>query len=86
MVTAAQLLEQLGAEYDPGMMNRLEWQNYVAGVSGQLNRMGYVVSDADMLRVSRRTTYCEAVFGTTLSQAVSYLKREFGRVLSEEDT
>ena len=50
---ASQLLEELSAEYDPGTMNRLEWQNYVAGVSEQLTRLGYVVSDADVLRISR---------------------------------
>ena len=84
MATASQLLEELSAEYDPGTMNRLEWQNYVAGVSEQLTRLGYVVSDADVLRISKRTTYCEAVYGFTLAQAVSYLKGEFGRVLMEE--
>ena len=83
---ASQLLEELSAEYDPSIMNRLEWQNYVAGVSEQLTRLGYVVSDADVLRISKRTTYCEAVYGFTLAQAVSYLKGEFGRVLMEEET
>ena len=44
------------------------------------------MSDADVLRISKRTTYCEAVYGCTLAQAVSYLKGEFCRVLMEEET
>ena len=84
--TAAQLLDQLNVEYDPGKMNRSEWQTYVTGISGLLSSAGYVVSEVDMQRIARRTAYCEAVYGQTLAQAVQFLKAEFGRVLLEEET
>ena len=73
--TAAQLLDELSVEYDPGKMNRSEWQNYVTRVSGLLSSAGYVVSEVDMQRISRRIAYCEAVYGQTLAQAVQFLKR-----------